>query len=309
MSEYENVTSISYADKESGRRSKKQNSLEVDFFREIGGPLDLEKSFNFHDPYRNAYFLSLFLHNSEYFYKKGGIYNDEYMRLTMEFLNEITQYQYTRRANIGPMSDFIKTSLKDKQYKNLIAPFVLNEDKRVISYKQKNLTVEQYQSIAKKYVKSVLKTIQSKDNLVLDQFISLGNSDIDWLRKYLDDFKWIAVYRDPRDRYVWGKSRNTDNTKSVNRFIDWYRYQVEPYKNLKDKYFKLICFNDLIINYDRVKEETEQFLGLDAKLHTKKYQYLNPEISSKNVGIYKTYKNQDEIKEIEENLSEYCHFD
>lgn len=276
LSEYDNVTSISYADKESGRRIENENKLEVDFFREIGGVLDLEKSFEYHTAYRNSYYISLFLHNAEYFYKKGGIYNDEYMRLTKEFLDNIINYQYSRRRNIGPMRHFYKKTLKARKYQNLVAPFVLNEDKRVISYTQKNLTIEQYHEIAKEYIKSVLKTIQSEDNLVLDQFLSMGKTDIDLFRKYIDNFKWIAVYRDPRDRFAWRTDSNTASMKEVNQFIELYKYQVEPYKNLNDKDYKFICFNDLILNYNKVKNEIEQFLGLNPKLHTKKISIFKP---------------------------------
>lgn len=307
LSEYDNVTSISYTDKESGKTSFGQ---EVDFFRDLGSPLILEKLFDCYDPWIcNTFYLNLFITGVEYYYKQGGIYNDEYYRLSMEFLNKLIAYEYSiNKSYGGVVSDLLKHSFKDKIYRNLKAPFVYVEDMQNTIYFRKNIGLKEYRTLAKEYITAFLNTIESNEFLILDQFLSCGIADINLFKQYLDNFKWIAVYRDPRDRFAALK-RNPKMKENPQMFIDWYKQSVEPYTKINDHDFKLLRFEDLILNYKKTVSDVEKFIGLRSEQHNRKLEFLNPDISIKNVGLYKKNKNQKAIQLIEKELGKYCYFE
>ena len=48
-------------------------------------------------------------------------------------------------------------------------------------------------------------------------------------------------------------------------------------------------------------------LGIGESEHINKFKYFNPDVSIRNVGIWKKHKNQDEMNKIYTELTEYCY--
>jgi hypothetical protein len=63
------------------------------------------------------------------------------------------------------------------------------------------------------------------------------------------------------------------------------------------------------MNYEETKRRIQGFLGLSEGDHVNKFMYLNPDISSKNVGIWKKYtKKYGEVFDaIENEVPELCY--
>lgn len=145
--------------------------------------------------------------------------------------------------------------------------------------------------------------------LVADQLVPPTN--IDRYLNYFDDIKVIVVDRDPRDLYItnkYGWKESWIPSQDVDTYITWYKLLREHQKYHEDNKDKVlrINFKDAVVNYDETLEKILKFLGIDEKHHIRKKQYFNPEISIKNVGLYKAYENDLDIKKIEVELSEYC---
>lgn len=206
LSEFDNTSVIGYHDIGGGSplsKDKGSSKMEVDFVRGYGGVFDLESAFSCYSTLSSIKLLE-FIHFSEYNYKNSGvIYNDEYMRLTREFIDNLVLCRIPLSypmAIIGTNAAFEQRLSLEKDYSNLESPLIYNEHKhKRYTYKLKQLGVSEYRKYANEYIHKVLNTIESKENLVLDQFIAGFSFDFERDKEYLNDFKQIAVWRDPRD--------------------------------------------------------------------------------------------------------------
>lgn len=146
-------------------------------------------------------------------------------------------------------------------------------------------------------------------NVVLDQAIPANRSDL--ANRYFNSYKIIIVDRDPRDVYVdlikekslvgYDVAINHD----VELFVKWFKKVRTEYSTYDCKNVLKIRFEQLINDYDAVLEQVEHFLGLLPSSHIYKMAFLNPNNSKKNIGMWKEYPYQNEIRKIEEELSEY----
>ena len=82
----------------------------------------------------------------------------------------------------------------------------------------------------------------------------------------------------------------------------------QSYKNAEnDDRVLRINFEDLVFKYEETKNKVFNFLGIDKSHHIDKFKHFNPEISKKNVKIWKNHPNKDEINKIFNELKEYCY--
>lgn len=137
----------------------------------------------------------------------------------------------------------------------------------------------------------------------------------------------IVVVRDPRDMYVSGMNdhnlsesdrhlQSSDNdglsksflaTDNLDLFIKRYKlYNKQVYSSGDPRILK-IRFEDLVINYDRVVPKILEFIDVNKDQHKRKKHFFNPAVSIKGIGLWKKYSKQDEIKYIEEELSEFLY--
>ena len=70
----------------------------------------------------------------------------------------------------------------------------------------------------------------------------------------------------------------------------------------------VVRFEDLIRNYDEESKRIMAFVGFNENKHNKPNEYLKPEVSAKNIGVWRQYydKYKDAIDAIAEMLPEYC---
>lgn len=126
---------------------------------------------------------------------------------------------------------------------------------------------------------------------------------------FFDDPKAIIVDRDPRDLYTFYHKVLVDECRflpieDVKLFVEQYRRIRMCQKRVNDDTKLFVQFEDLVYNYDKVKNCVVDFLGL--KIHTNPKKYFNPAKSINNTQLYKMFPEMaDDIKYIEENLKEY----
>ena len=65
-----------------------------------------------------------------------------------------------------------------------------------------------------------------------------------------------------------------------------------------------IKYEDLVFNYDDTVKKLFFQLGIDSSDHVMKKKFFDPKQSSKNVGIWKTLPDDNNIKKIENELNE-----
>jgi hypothetical protein len=261
------------------------DKVEFDVFRHHHGILGME-------PYAAKGLLSnsnisSFLHLNERFYaNNGGIYNDEYMRLVWDFIDEISTKSIIRYWDISYQSycdeigAFIPT--------NVIAPYLVYPQETGYAFNvRENIALNVYRQKAKSFLDKVFKTIESEKYLVLDQFVSPQVSD-ETISAYIPGLKRIHVYRDPRDCFAtallldvpWLPHKAAD-------YVNLYRNTRKRIEIGANKDVLYIRFEDLVLNYQESAKQIMDFLGLKEANHVHKKGFFDPEISKKNVGLYK----------------------
>ena len=259
-----------------------QNGFEVDFFRDAQGIQEMEKicaSNNkriLNTAIKDFWSLILKYYNENY---PSVFYNDSFLYQTKKFLEQLIDFTVI--------------------YSNG------NRD-----YYAKKLNLVEYRKIAKQYIQSVLQTIPSKENLVLDAAMSINEPNIDLLKEYFGEFKLIYVWRDPRDIYAEARMipGNDWVPKDPEVFVKWYLRDCPKYINAKNDSLLTVRFEDFVNDYDNVAKKIIKFIGsinIDKQNNYKKY--FNPSNSKKNIGKYKGYNDQEAIKFIESALSDYCY--
>jgi len=139
--------------------------------------------------------------------------------------------------------------------------------------------------------------------------------------RYFRDAKSIVVDRDPRDIYVTSRTHSqgfNDNPSVYERVsfaydVDFFirrftilRKKVNAAQDPPGRVLR-IRFEELVMDYVKTLERIYDFLGEDESTHERKLQFFNPDISRKNVGLWKEYPNQHEIQKIYTILKDYCY--
>lgn len=312
LSEFDNTTVIGYHDLESGGQLSQNevNITEVDFLCYAGGVFSLEDVVESNNICVKDFSIKLLITISEYCYKCGGIYTDEFMKYTNEFIEALLNFKIkSPRGGREHCPAFSFIGYSGFDYKNLKSPFVDNKYKDTYIYNVKAMSRSEYITIASQYIQKFLHSIPSKSYLVLDQFLSDGNPDVEYHQKYCGDFKQICVFRDPRDVYVTGIHTNTSWMPwNVHEFIVWYRSKVAPYLTYSHDDMLILRFEDIVLSYDAVSQSIMDFVGLTVSNHVYPKGWFDPSISAKNIGIWKSFSDQETIRVIEKELGDYCYY-
>jgi hypothetical protein len=123
--------------------------------------------------------------------------------------------------------------------------------------------------------------------------------------RYFNDARAIVIDRDPRDNYVqglWYQPTAVD----VETFIARYRLYRDATNYAPDARVLRMKFEDLVLDYDRTVARILAFLGEDASAHVKPFAHFNPDVSKKNVGVFRSHADQAAIGRIATALPEFC---
>lgn len=176
-------------------------------------------------------------------------------------------------------------------------------------------TPDEFYSAAQIFVNNYMKMFkeEGKENVVFDRLLLCHNAYR--LPLYFDDdFRLIIVERDVRDvycfnKYLWPEiNAGTMYPTDINVFIDYWKRLNTYERKINDSRILKIHFEDLIYNYEETVEKIENHCKLTKKNHNKLREYFKPEKSIKNTQVYKMRNEwKDEIRLIEQELSEYCY--
>lgn len=241
----------------------------------------------------------------------------DFLKITEKYIAELSDYTYKK--------DFYHYKFKKSYLK-----YVIDRYRWAIEYLSKGKlktanrniatcyfahpTQERFNEATKNYFNELFEDKISEiegNYIILDQAISPNNTQV--IHRYFHKSKMIIIDRDPRDMYVdsiqWGDGMEKQyQTKDAAM-----RYVLQA-KALRDNIILdddilYVRFEDLIIKYDETRLRILQFLGLEENDHINKKKFLKPEVSIKNIGIWrKFYKEcQAAIDTIKEELPELCY--
>lgn len=240
-----------------------------------------------------------------------SVFGEEFKQSVDEYIKDLTVSIYNGGSHIDiyEKSDFQIALLKfrNRLYKKVNKPQygILDtswEHKKMAPLEKARYDVKSYISFpkenfisyTKKFTSNLFKKFNDNDYLMVDQLIPVTNT----MRytRYFDEVKVICVDRDPRDIYYCEKNfwKGGVVPTDPKKFVDWYLATREHKKYEQDDACIVlrIEFEDLIFNYEETVKKIENFLGLDNKHHVAPKSRFNPDISSKNVGLWKNDKDE-----------------
>jgi hypothetical protein len=289
LREFPKATVIGGVDRNGSQSSREESLFEFDIIRLAGGLFEIEKLIESKNIFINDALIKRFIFFLDDFIKKcRGLNKDKFQNAAIIFLNHII--------------DFSLNDLKHNYFNSHLKYEVCNTN----IYFLKRQTKEQYIHHCFEFLQSVFLIVGDNHLLVLDQLFSDIENDFIRNKKYVPNLKTIAVQRDPRDVFF------TLTIKFIPRydaeiFVKWYNTVLNGYPYVHPDALNL-RFEDLIFNYDCEREKILDFLDLTPNDHAYPKTKFVPEISAKNVGLWKgrtEYKAQ--IACIETHLAKWCY--
>ncbi|MDO4219065.1 MAG: sulfotransferase [Synergistaceae bacterium] len=237
-------------------------------------------------------------------YGSRKVFGDNFLRATYKFLGDIINYQY--------LGTWWMTDFKSSKFEVL-----KRKIKRKLKIKLNDTmyfsacTPEKFDAAVAKYLDNLFFNGGiTRKTCVLDQGFPAQQPEL--LNNFLPNSKMIVVDRDPRDVYT--EMYRSDpllkyelqKNHNVDLFVEWYKgYRKNADTVRKNTDVLIVNFEDVVLNYESTKEKLEKFLGLKDKQHLCKKTLFIPENSSKNIGKWKDFIFQEDIRKVEQCLPEY----
>jgi hypothetical protein len=210
-----------------------------------------------------------------------------------------------------------------QEYRSLLTAnrFTLSENKHIYargandfckvilsSYSEKGINVNKLKlsiNILLNAIAGLESSSNSNSILMFDNIVKLHRlKEID----YMDDTTILCTYRDPRSNYVALYYENLKIKKNVKDFIKEYKTKRQQ---AKKEYTKAINKDSVInvqfeefVSSEEYRNNLAERISIDLTAQNK-HKYFQPWISQKNIYNYKEFPDQQAIRLIEKELSEY----
>lgn len=239
--------------------------------------------------------LSIGLNYQKYF-------NNRFMECTTDYITQLVKFKY---FSTWWMLDFRRSEI-ELLYKKLKNKFRLSDEEYMYF---SNISANQFIELTNNYIDELINFLDLENkyqNIILDQAVSVLNITNEM--KFFKNAKAIVVDRDPRDIYsdlcksksLIGRDRNASH------YIEWHMgwRKNDPLMNCCDKIIR-IRFEDLVLKHEETKKKIEDFLNIDAQMHTHIGEKFSPHISSNNIGIWKQFMSKEELEQFDNYLKHY----
>lgn len=299
----------------------KNSDFEYIFLHMPGGIFDLEdRLFLNNNALRSDEAIKYFRNNMKDLYELRGYWPGNYKKyVTKKFLIILEKYiDKIRSGNFTGVWYYnekykgiklYKRAIKNRICKLLNKTILLDDFDIEYSF----ISKEDFYKYTCEFIVDFINEINKEDkcNIVLDQLLLPHNL---YRIKNYDrlNFKPIVVSRDPRDvflmnKYIWKPTGfPVLYPLDAEEFCKYYDNMRKSENMIYDNVLR-IKFEDLVFDYTNSLEKIKKYLELDDINHIKKRRFFNPDISIKNIQIYKNEKYKEEVEIIEKYLSEYLY--
>lgn len=256
-----------------------------------------------------------YVSKSKYIYQKHGLSSDVFENSAKRFIEAITmtkwywefpqrEYKFSPRRILRRIMDrkVIPTIERKKGYRASCWP---------LTEVRLSVNPDNFYEAARKHVDELMAAMGlNQDKIIaLDQPFS-GNNPQACFPFYKDPYA-VVVDRDPRDLYVFGKTKLMGRMRffpinNVEDFIIYYSClrKGQPYELPNPRILRL-RFEDLVYDYEITTAKLRDFLKLPENHRPKSV--FDPALSMANTQVFKRFPQfVEDIKKIEEALPEYC---
>ena len=244
-------------------------------------------------------------------------FNNQFINISENFINDLivfkqnTFWPYERLY----LSDFnlFAEKLKSKIFKNISTTDVFYTNRNNFIFLTSKYIYDLFNQVEDRTASNIilnnafdpyhpnvcLNIIENSFSIVVDRDPrDIYSSLIDSKMGYVPEFEKNNIYRDIKKKML--------SIEKIDDFILRFRTIKENIQYHENPRLLRIRFEDFILNHKEVKDQIYKFLGNDNFVK-KDILKFKPEDSSKNIGIWKNYKDLPEIKKIEKELFEYCY--
>lgn len=249
---------------------------------------------------------------------RAGVSEEDFMESVNVFLTSIVQTSWKwDKPSFIPDSFMQKIAKYILRRFNLIPRWQVKNGKQWEGYPYSDVYLsvkpQDFDIKAKKHVMEIINIVAhdlDSKPLILDQPFPGNNPQSCF--KFFDDPYAVVVDRDPRDNYVFGKTKlltksfsNLMPLNNVKDFVVYYRAlrKNQPYTVPNNRILSL-KFEDLVYHYDEATEKLRDFLHLPNNPNPKSI--FDPAISMPNTQVWKRFPQfAEDIAYIERELPEY----
>lgn len=246
-------------------------------------------------------------------FRSAGVSTEKIIKLTNDFLDSIitTSWPWNIHGHKN-LIDRIKRSLYSRFA--IVSKWEIKHGQHWEGYplEMVHLSVlpEDFVEKAKEHVRSILLLMGAdlSKPIILDQPFA-GNNPQDCF-KFYDDPYAVVVDRDPRDNYVFARTKLLGRfhlmpINHVEDFVKYYRAlrKDQPYTQPHERVLSL-KFEDMVYHYDETTAKLRKFFNLPENPNPKSI--FDPAISMPNTQVWKRYPQfAKDIEYIEKELPEY----
>lgn len=251
----------------------------------------------------------------KHLYEKYGLTAKTFQQSADEFVNAITMakwYWHSRYANSKKYSPLriIAKIIEHKYIPDWERKHGQRYTKWPLTEVSLSIRPDNFYEAAQKHVDDILSGIGLDTNgiIALDQPFPGNNPQVCF--PYFDDPYAVVVDRDPRDLFVFGKTKLMGKMHffpidNVEDFITYYGClrKNQPYLQDNPRILRL-RFEDMVYEYDNTTAILREFLHLPENPRPKSV--FDPSLSIANTQVFKRFPQfAEDVKKIEEALPEY----
>lgn len=320
MNEFDNVLVYGNCDKVYSK-NKKRGGYEVKWFMHSG-------FFNFVDNFKDKsksaietdMAIKLFIRQIYRAFKQKSLlgwdkspdfYNKEFLEINKTYLKSVLDFNEYDLSILEdhPIPRSFNTA-DDATYEN--CSFMQEKGiRQYLFYRFRDITDEEFDSYTNVYINKLFERFGGKEIVLFDKPVHLKNHKK--MNYFMKDkpIKEICFLRDPRDSFLatyrFSYETAYPPTTSAREWIDYYKEKADELKENMDENMLVMRFEDLVYDYDNKTKEIMDFLGLKEENHVAPKTIFDPEISKVNIGAWKYFIDQDLMKQIGDELKEYCY--
>lgn len=248
-------------------------------------------------------------------YEVHGLSSQAFQQSVEAFIDAITQVSWDwydlRDDYKGLIGRYVRKAIMIRRF---IPWMEKKKGTRISCYPMKKVRLsvkpQNFYEAARKHVSEMLCGMGAdpSKHLVLDQPFSGDNPQAAF--PFFHDAYAIVVDRDPRDNYVFARTRLLGRNHfmavdTVEDFVKYYRAlrDGQPYQEKHDRVLS-IMFEDMVYHYDETTERIRAFLNLPENPNPRSI--FEPSLSIANTQVYKRFPEfAKDIEVIERELPEY----
>lgn len=246
-------------------------------------------------------------------YRSAGVAPETFAKITEDFLASIitTSWQWNIHATRN-LWDRIRRSFYARF--SIVPRWEVKHGRHWEGYPLENVYLsvlpKGFDEKARKHVRDILLAMGADFSrpIILDQPFSGNNPQACF--KFFDDPYAVVVDRDPRDNYVFARTKLLGRfhlmpINNVEDFVKYYRAlrKDQPYTQPHERVLS-IKFEDMVYHYDETTAKLREFFQLPVNPNPKSI--FDPAISMPNTQVWKRYPQfSKDIEYIEKKLPEY----